>query len=159
MSTKWHERDQKTGHQGIASEEKARELDAAKKEQLPSLATETSGVRPFEQIRFQPVHAHGLFDAEFAVKGKDIIFHFWPYEFHKAQKEMWTRDPKFPKQFPDKLKEAMKKSFAPNRTEQTYDEEMSAYFVKAVGYGEAMSPFVLATDVCRELYRLLGGEG
>lgn len=157
--TKWHERDLKTGHQGAVGSERNQELEEAKGQSLPPLLKESSGIRPFEQIRFQPVRAHGLFDAEFAVKAKDIIFHFWPYDYHKAQAEMWTKDPTFPKGFPDKLHESMKKSFAANRVETTYDQEMGAYFVKAIGYGEGMSPFVLATDVCRELYRLLGGEG
>lgn len=154
----WQERDVESKQDHMVSSAKAAELDSAKAETMPELLKETSGMRPFEQIKFQPVRAHGLFDAEFAVKGDDIIFHFWPYGFHQAQ-HSGTREPNFPTGFLEKLKESLKTSFAATRTEVTLDKDMGAYFVKAIGYATAISSFTLATEACKHLYKLLGGQG
>jgi hypothetical protein len=141
----------------LVDSESAAAYEQAKAEKLPVIEREATGVRPFEQLKFQPVTAHGFFDAEFAEKGEDIVFHFWPYGFHKAQRS-GSKSPAFPKDFQEKLRKAMRKSFADNRVVVDEDKDMGSFFVKAVGYTKALSPFKLATDVCKELYVLMGGE-
>jgi hypothetical protein len=153
----WTERETESRKEKEVSPQKAAELDAARDKDLPVIQKEAAGAKLFDQIKFQPVRAYGYFDAEFAVKDGNIIFHFWPHGFHEAQ-QVGKRIPDFPVAFESKLNQAMSHAFTRNRVEVREDRDMGAYFVKATGYGSSISPFEMAVGACQRLYRSLSGE-
>lgn len=153
----WTAQETKTRTNIELSSEKAQELDKAKQEGLPVIQKESEGTKPFEPIKFQPVRSPGIYEAEFGVKGKDLIFHFWPYGYHQAEKE-GIRTPNFHRHFAEELPQAMKVSFNLAQVETKRDEDMGAIFVKVNGAGENQFFHELAVKVCEELHRLLGGD-
>ena len=108
-------------------------IDAAKeklfnevRKDLPLIQKEASaGVKSFEPLKFQPVVSSGRFEAEFAAKGGDIIFHIWPHGYHEAERQ-GKYLPKFPKDFSDLLVKTMGSSFDPMRVEIHEDRDIGA---------------------------------
>jgi hypothetical protein len=155
----WLEQDVKTGKQAHVAPPKARELDQVKAESLPVIEKEADrGQRPFETIKFQPVRSPGIYEAEFAAKEEDLIFHFWPYGYRKA-KRAGTAAPWFNKKFEPTLTTSMKKVFGEQRVEIAHDKDMGSFFVKAIGWGEHQFARDLSIQVCEEVHKTLGGEG
>jgi hypothetical protein len=139
-----------------ADQEKA--FEQAKQEALPVVQKEADeGVRPFKPVDFQPVKSPGLYEAEFGVKGEDVIFHFWPWNYHLAEKQ-GQRPPNFPRSFETYLVQAMGDAFEVRRVEMHKDEDMGAYFVKAKGYASNQFNRELSIRACEKLHKLLGGE-
>ena len=154
----WHEQLSETRQKEQVGPSKALEFDKVKAEIHPVITKEAdAGIRPFQQLKFQPVIGHGIFEAEFATKADDIIFHVWPFGYRSKEREGKPL-PKFSSTSEDLLTKALQKSFAANRVELIFDKDMGSYFVKALGYAKSLDPNLLAIDVCREFYRLSGGQ-
>lgn len=153
----WTEREQNESAKS-ASAERQDQLNAAKAEVLPIAQKEAaSGKKGFEPIDFQPVKSPGNYEAEFAVKGEDIIFHFWPWGYHDAQDKSRAL-PRFRKEFSSFLAVSMEKAFGnPKRLQIEEDRDMGAYFVKATGF--AINPFHrnLCIEACEDLHKRLEG--
>lgn len=126
----WSER----SSEGVVSEKVSSELDSLKKELSPIVVKEAdSGVKGFDQLDFQPVMSPSNYEAEFASKGDDLIFHIWPWKFHEADRAGKIR-PRFKKNFDTLLTAAFGKVFF-SKWEFSFDEDMGSFFVKAHGFG------------------------
>lgn len=150
----WTERDLRTGEQMHVTAEKAAKLDAGKAVDLPKIAKEE--MKSFEPIKFQPVKSPGIYDAEFGVKGPDLIFHFWPAGYHEAERR-GTKAPAFVREFPTQLGSVMTEIFKAERCEFYNDPDVGAYTVKAMGWGENQFVFDLAVKACKNLHLSMGG--
>lgn len=152
----WTEKDQEQGIQN-PSNARTQELNQIREESLPVAQREAdAGIRPFEPIDFQPVKSPSNYEAEFAVKGEDVIFHFWPWAFHDAQSKGHT-PPYFRKDFREHLTVSMSKTFGPNRLQIEEDKDMGAFFVKAVGFGLNSFFRNLCIEACEDLHTRLEG--
>lgn len=136
---------------------KEQKLEEAKKD-LPIIQKEAaSGLKPFELIKFQPVLSAGRFEAEFAVKGDDVIFHIWPHGYHEAERDK-RHPPRFPKGFADLLVKTMGSAFDPMRIEIHEDRDIGAWFVKAIGYGSSTFYRELSIKAVTSLHKAMGGD-
>jgi hypothetical protein len=151
------QRDQETRDNKAVSPELEKEYEKAKKETLPRVVKESDeGVRPFIPVEFQPVRSPEHYESEFGVKGNDIIFHFWPWNYHLNEKsDRPTRS--FARGFETFLVQAMGDAFDIKRVEISKDEDMGAYFVKANGYATNQFHRDLCIRACEKLHNLLGG--
>lgn len=141
-----------------ADEEKTKQYEEAKKDSLPAIQKEAEeGVKPFEPIRFQPVHSVGFFEAEFGMRKKDIIFHFWPDGYHQAERDKRVL-PRFPKGFGELLLKVMSDAFDPMRIEVYEDKDVGAWFVKALGFADSTFARELAIKAVTSVHKALGGE-
>lgn len=121
------------------------------------LREEGLGAKPVVVIDFQPILSKGFYEAEFAMKGNDVIFHFWPDRYHEAERsELPT--PTFPKDFEVKLKAVLGDVFGAHRVEMSMDADIGAWFAKAFGYGTHEYARKLSIEVCEKLHKDLGGE-
>lgn len=145
----WESLDTKTKSRGRSENP---EYDDAARECSPVLHKEESqGPKTFGAIQFQPVVSYGLFEGEFAIKGPDLIFHFWPYKHAEGKGKT------FPKGFPEKLIAAMTDSFGPSRFDAVEDRELGSWFVRAIGFGEHDFAQSRAVGAVRQLHKSLGG--
>lgn len=151
----WTEKDQNDSAKS-ASADRQDLLNAARAEVLPIAQKEAAqGNKGFGPIDFQPVKSPGNYEAEFALKGEDIIFHFWPWGYHDAQDKNRAL-PRFRKDFSSLLSVSMEKAFGnPNRLQIEEDRDMGAFFVKAIGF--AINPFHrnLCIEACENLHQRL----
>jgi hypothetical protein len=152
----WVEQDQNTGSRGAASIDKAKQYDAAKAETLPVIEREAGkGQVPFDPVRFTPVRSPGNYEAEFSVKEKDIIFHFWPYGYRAAEREGKT-PPNFKPFFEQHLDRVMAEVFDGKRVRMgDYREKNGSFYVEAVGWGSSQFARDLSVQVCEKLYQAL----
>jgi hypothetical protein len=133
-------------------------LNEVKKTSLPAVLREAaSGDKTLDPIRFQPVKSVGRFEAEFAKRDGDIIFHFWPWGLHTADREGKPRPP-FTPEFRAALPMALYEEFDVKLVSITEDRDMGAFFVKAESYGKKQFWFDLARKVVTALHRRLGGD-
>lgn len=133
-------------------------LDEVKKSNLPKIAKEAAGGdKALEPIRFQPVKSVGHFEAEFAKRDGDIIFHFWPWGLHAADRAGNPRPP-FSPNFRAALTAAFKEEFDLKHVTITEDRDMGAIFVKAESYGARQFWFELAKKTVTALHHKLGGD-
>lgn len=138
---------------------KARLFDEVKKESLPVVQKEADGgVRPFKTVQFQPVKGVRTFEAEFGVKGDDVIFHVWPWGYHEKDRDDGHRLPEFPKDFEQTLKKAMGKVFGENRVSLSYDGDVGAWFVMAKGFALNQFHRNLCIEAAQALHTAMGGE-
>lgn len=152
----WTERETDSFKPLALTAERVKELEQSRAEGQPVVEKEAEkGQVPFDGIRFQPVKSPGLYEAEFAKKGKDIVFHFWPYGYHSAQRSN-TASPRFPSAFAEKLAEAMKKEFG-TAVHVEFDRDITSYYVRVNGWGERQFYAELSIAVCEKLHLLLGG--
>ena len=135
--------------------ERAKLFDMAKDSSLPVIQRE--GDKPFDVIKFQPVRSPGIYEAEFGVRGEDLIFHFWPYGYRLAESS-GKAVPHFKKPFTTVLDVEMKKSFGTNRVELVEDKDMGSWFVKAKGWGVNQFYRELAIKVCENIHKNMGGS-
>src|SRR3954463_8140201 len=106
----WTQKNQE-GSASVVPPELEKEYDQVKKDSLPKVQKEANdGVRPFKTVDFQPVKSPNIYEAEFGVKEEDVIFHFWPWNYHMLERQ-GHRTPEFPKGFQIKLLEALEDSF------------------------------------------------
>lgn len=123
----WVEQKTQTRENVEVTEAKAKLLNEVKKD-LPVVQKEADGgVRPFEALKLQPILGSNTFEAEFGVKGDDVIFHFWPWGYHDAERKN-ERPPHFLPDFEKKLMAAMTEIF--KRAEVSKDEDVGAFFVR-----------------------------
>jgi hypothetical protein len=138
--------------------QKEQEYDKAKAEGLPVVEKEAEGgVKPFDSVKFQPVRSPGIFEAEFGVKGKDLIFHFWPDGYHKSDRNEHTT-PAFKRDFLQHLTKVMGDVFNKERILIEEDRDMGAFFIKAHGWGESDSFRELSIKACEKFHSAMGGE-
>lgn len=134
------------------------ELAQARDEVLPLATAEiAAGDKSIDPIDFQPVRSPGNYDAEFALKGDDLIFHFWPSGFHEAQRNNHT-PPRFKRGFTFHLVRVMSDTFGAKRIEIEPDEDMGAVFVKALGQSSNQFYRKLAIEACEKLHKNLDSE-
>lgn len=157
------EQQTETRKTSAATEAKAKEYDEAKKS-LPVVQKEAdAGVRPFSTVEFQPIKGVNTFEAEFGVKGDDVIFHFWPWGYHDVERSNENvanarRLPIFEKGFEDKLKKVLAKTFGESRCDVSFDSDMGAWFVKARGAGLNQFNRELCIEAATNLHSEMGGE-
>ena len=157
MST-WRERDLETGVEGEASLPRAKELTEAREAALPAIQREAErGKKPFTALAFQPVKSPGLYEGEFGKKEMDVIFHFWPYGYHEADRKSLAA-PRFPTNFEKHLTDTMGASFGPHRILVRNDLDMGAFYVRAYGWSEQQFWFDLSVKACQALHKALGGS-
>jgi hypothetical protein len=150
----WTELDHASRAPLPVSSERERELDKAKEDAIPKVAGEVE--KPFTVLEFQPVISPGIYDGEFALKGKDIIFHFWPYGYEQAVRDGKPR-PSFPSTFKLCLEKAMAEAFTKERFEMSFDRDVGSWFVKALGWGDTLFGRELAIKACERVHFDLGG--
>ncbi len=153
----WVEQKSQTRENVEVTEAKAKLLNEAKKE-LPVVQKEADGgVRPFQAIAFTPIQGVGKFEAEFGVKGDDVIFHFWPWGYHTKERE-GSRLPSFEKVLDSVIKEEFPKAFGSAVTIETeFDGDVGAWFVKAKNAALNQFHSKLSVKAVSNLYVALGG--
>jgi hypothetical protein len=153
----WVEKDTETRKVSHADQERTRLLNMVKAEALPTVKKEEeNGAPEFKPVEFQPVKSPGVYEAEFGVKNKDIVFHFWPYGHAQAFRDNKAA-PKFKPEFRAKLKEVMGSVFEARRLDISDDKDVGAVSVKALGWGESQYARELSIDACTKLHLQLGG--
>jgi hypothetical protein len=110
----------------------------------------------FEKLSFQPVVSKGFYEAEFAVRGEDVIFHIWPYGYRKALDDR-TPLPKFPKAFQNAMLKAFGEVFGSHRLFVDFDRDMGSFFVRADNFKAHPHHHELSVQACRKLHKALGG--
>ena len=154
----WIEQEPKSRKKIDVTQERAQLLDKVKKEVLPPIAREAEqGDKRVEPLHFQPVKSPGLFEAEFGKVGTDIVFHFWPWGLHEADREGRPRPP-FEKRFREELRAALLDTFEAKFVTIGEDRDMGAIFVKARTYGSKQFWFDLGRKAVTLLHGRLGGE-
>lgn len=154
----WLEKNSETEKITAASEARAKILNEEKKASLPVANREAeSGMKPFREIKFQPVKSPGIYEAEFGVKGDDLIFHFWPFGYHIADAQN-KATPRFAPGFLDKLTKVMHLTFNAKQVEIQDDKDMGALFVCAHSWGANQFHRELAVKACELLHVSMGGE-
>lgn len=150
----WTEKDPKSSN-GIHAADTARAqlLSKTKEEFFPIAVKEASGGdKGIAPVEFQPVKSPGTYEAEFAVKGDDVIFHFWPWGYHDAERRGETL-PRFKRGFQNFLITAMSEAFDPKRLVVEDDKDMGAIFVKATGFGSNQFYRKLCIEACEKLHK------
>jgi flavodoxin len=139
------------------SGDSAKAYEQTKAEYLPVAEKESnSGAKAFEQIQFQSVLSPGIYEAEFGTKGKDLLFHFWPWGYHEAERARRAL-PRFLVVFEEAFRGAMESVFGAHRVEVAHDPDIGAWFCKAIGWGEHQFSRDLAIKACEDLHQRLGG--
>ncbi len=153
----WIEKDIETRQVSKADVERSKLLEEVKRGSLPTIQKEAdAGMRPFETMKFQPVKSPGIYEAEFGVKGKDLIFHFWPHDYHLIDSQS-KPTPKFGPDFLAKLTRIMHETFDGRRVDIKDDKDMGALFVRATGWGESQFHRELAIKACEAMHSAMGG--
>lgn len=152
----WVERNTENTASGVAAP-KAAEFDEAKLQVMPVITKEAGrGEVPVQQVHFQPVKSPGIYEAEFANKDGTVIFHFWPYGYHQAERD-GKPTPRFKPDFEKKLRAVMVPAFGERALSFEQDKDMGSWFVSAAGWGERQFYRDLAIKACRDLHYALGG--
>lgn len=156
----WTEREVATGKEVDVTAAKAQMLDEVKKASMPIVQKESEGgVRPFDTVKFQPVKGVGTFEAEFGIKGDDVIFHIWPYGYHDADRKEGQVLPKFIPAFEATLKTSFTGTvFTPARCDFSFDGDLGAWFVRAKGYSQNQFFRQLSIEALTYLHKNLGGS-
>lgn len=152
----WVERNNETQVTAKVTEDRERDLNKARDESIP-MVTRDQSRKDLTPLEFQPVKSPGIYEGEFAVKDEDLIFHFWPYGYHKAERDGHAR-PRFRPGFDKWLADVMGSVFSPNRIEIKHDEDVGAWFVRASGYGTNQFHRKLCIKACELLHTALGGK-
>lgn len=139
-----------------ASPERARLYDLEKSTTLPIIGKEP-GKKPFEAVKAQPVRSPGIYEAEFIAKDGDVVFHFWPEGYHKAEEE-GRNPPHFPPTFSKAMQSAISKVMAPSKVDISEDRDMGAWFVRVHGLATKPFQFDLCVKACEEVHKAMGGK-
>lgn len=138
--------------------ERERLLNEVKKGSLPTIVQEAaSGDKRIEPIHFQPVRSPGHFEAEFAKRDGDVIFHFWPWGLHAAERDGRPRPP-FTKDFRIQMLGALCEFYDSKLVAVEEDRDMGAFFAKVRGAGTKQFWFDLAVKMMTNLHNRLGGD-
>lgn len=137
---------------GTVSEKVSESLDTLKKELSPVVEKEaSSGAKAFETINFTPVLSPNNYEAEFAIKEDDLIFHIWPWKYHETE-ERGVQTPRFRKDFEEKLNRSFGSVFF-SKWEYEFNEEMGSYFIRAPGSGSNMFAKENAIECLENLHK------
>ena len=153
----WTEQETATRTSTMVDAEKAKLLDKVRGEVLPVVQKEADGVRPFDTIELQPVKGPNAFEAEFGLKGDDVLFHFWPWGYHDADRK-GVQPPRFRKDFESLLKGVMGEVFGIGRVELSFDDDMGAWFVLAKGFALNQFHRELCIKAAESLFKAMGGS-
>jgi hypothetical protein len=154
----WLEQELKDRKQLPVSQERAKTLDTTKMEVHPIIVKEAAqGDKGFDAIRFQPVKSPGIFEAEFAKKDSDLIFHFWPWGLHEADRTGSPRPP-FSPRFRYELQSIMESVFDKRFVKIDEDRDMGSMFVKVTAAGAKQFWHDLGVKAVTKLHHALGGE-
>jgi hypothetical protein len=146
------------GNVGVATSDQVKEYEDEKATSLPVIEKESeNGAKPFKPIEFQPVESPGIYEAEFGVKGEDVIFHFWPHGYRKAA-ALGKTTPHFLKDFRQHVATVMLEDFGNTRVEFQDDKDVGAFFVKANGWGKNEFHRELCIKACEKIHAALGGK-
>jgi len=153
----WLEKDQETKSIKGADMERTMELNKERESSFPVISKETQkGAPPFDPVSFMPVIGTDIYEAEFAVKGSDIIFHFWPYNYHSAD-AAGKAPPAFKSGFQAQLKKTFESLFGKNRVEIKDDRDMGAFFVRAIGWADNLAWKELSIRAFKGFFNDMGG--
>lgn len=153
----WLEKDQQTKVIQGADLKRTKELNAERDVSLPVISKETQkGAPPFDPMKFSPVIGTDIYEAEFAVKGSDVIFHFWPYNYHSAD-SAGKATPSFLKGFQVQLKKSFESVFGKNRIEIKDDRDMGALYVRAIGWADNQMWKEQAVRAFKNFFNDMGG--
>ncbi len=137
---------------------RANVLDNVKKENLSIVQKEADdGVRPFETVHFQPIKGIDTFEAEFGVKGDDVVIHIWPYGYHDADRDSGPL-PNFNRSFESFLRRLVSNAFGEHRVQISYDGDVGAWFVIAKGFSSNQFYRDLCIEMFKSLHILMGGK-
>jgi hypothetical protein len=156
----WAEMQTNSGAEIAVTAEKERELNKAKEEGAPVIVKEASaGMKPFDPVEYQPVRSPDIYEGEFGVKGSDLIFHFWPANYHNAERAGKAL-PRFKPGFDVVLKQVFTDAFGAgvSRVEVFHDPDVGAFCVLAHGWGDNQYHRELSIKACEALHQALGGE-
>ena len=154
----WLEKNSETNEVGKTDAARSKILDETREENLPVIKKESdAGQKPFTPVQFQPVKSPGIYEAEFGVKGSDIIFHFWPSGYHAAE-HRGAAAPKFQAGFETQLKLVMAGIFDTNRIKIDSDPDVGALFVRAIGWADNQFYRDLCIKACEQVHAAMGGE-
>lgn len=152
----WVEQEPKNRVKIAVTSERTALLDKVKAEALPKVQHEAStGDKFVKPVQFQPVHSPGIFEAEFALRDGDVIFHFWPWGLHEAERNGQPR-PAFKDGFSAALRNVLATHFP--LFELTEDRDMGAWFVKIPALGKKQFWHKLSVSMVTDLHFQLGGE-
>lgn len=146
-----------TGVAEVKTAEKPAEYDAAKKELLPAAERESGKDKALQPIEFQPVKSPNNYEAEFARKDGDVLFHFWPWGYHEAQDSQKFL-PRFRPHFETFLRASLAETYGQNRYEVTEDPDMGAYFIRIPSGGLNQFYREMAIKLCEMLHKMYGGS-
>lgn len=154
----WIEQELKDRKKLVVTEERSKTLDSIKAEVHPIIVNEAAqGTKPFEPLKFQPVRSPGHFEAEFAKKGSDVIFHFWPWGLHEAERNNQPRPP-FDKSFRVHMHGALYEFYDSKLVVVEEDRDMGSFFAKVIGAGTKQFWFDMAIKCLTNLHYRTGGE-
>jgi hypothetical protein len=152
----WQEQETNSRKPIPVTAEKAADLDKAKEEGLPTVIKQAAkGELPVQPVQLQPVRSPGIYEGEFGVKDDDLIFHFWPYGYHDADRK-GLATPRFKKDFESTLKAVAARELR-NRAVVEHDQDVGAYFVRGTGWGTSQFHHDIAVKFCQALHTALGG--
>lgn len=138
--------------------ERKRILDAEREASLPVIKKDLNKQMVSDAVKFQPVKSPGIYEAEFGLVKGALIFHFWPYGYHAADR-IQKATPTFFAQFPIELKKVMTKCFNNVQdVEVSEDRDMGSWFVKIPGMSERQFWRASAIEACEKLHKALGGS-
>lgn len=154
----WVEQEHQSRTSIAVTDAREKILNEEKAKSFPVIAKETAtGDKPVDPIQFQPVRSPGLFEAEFAKRGNDVIFHFWPWGLHEADRLGKPR-PGFQPGFKRELQAVFTDQTGSQGLDIEDDRDMGAYFVKVKGLGAKLFWRDLSIKIVTALHKGLGGE-
>ena len=137
---------------GTTGVKSSKEYDSKKESLSPLAAKEAQQDKGIDPIEFQPVKSPGNYEAEFAKKDDDVIFHFWPWGFHDAQ-DKGTTPPRFKNGFETFLTQVMAEQYGAKRIQLEKDLDMGALFVRAMGASSNQFFREVAIKACELLHQ------
>lgn len=134
-----------------------RELDKTKEESLPVVKRQVSkGELPINPVKLQPVKSPDIYEGEFGIKDGDVIFHFWPYGYHEAERNRLAA-PHFKPEFERQLLTVMSAEFGGHRIQVLEDADVGAFCVVAKSWAENQFHYEMSVRACEKLHKALGG--
>lgn len=156
----WTELNQATREQLPMTREREVLLNEVKHASRPALVKEVDqGKKEFEPIRFFEVRSP-YFEAEFGQRYNDIVFHFWPHGFKKAE-EAGAPRPAFLKGMQNAIRTSLIDTFGDSSlvkvSQDQGDRELGAIYAKVERYGARQFWFELSKKAVTNLHKSLGG--
>lgn len=134
-----------------------KELDKTKEESLPVVKRQVSkGELPIKPVKLQPVKSPDIYEGEFGIKDGDVIFHFWPYGYHEAERNRHAA-PHFKPEFAQQLTSVMATEFGGHRIQVLEDADLGAFCVIAKGWAAQQFHYEMSVRACEKLHKALGG--